>query len=290
MNPVESGMPSDPSASSRNWTGESMPAPRGPGEKMRSVFCFLRSRRNNSCVFTRTRSLPMSRLKFPITATALVLLALADFSRAATPLPLWYGQPGTTRQGYLYTGGSLTPAANPLENAYGTVSSQITLGSFSDGWQDPNDPIDLTGVDADGAWDLGRSGKIAIAAPAAPSDAAPGFYYRVDFQVYAVGYRGISALPSFSMDSIVPQNLSMSSATVANDPLFPGASWDSRTWTGEFYTTSAAPVVFNITAPANNTSVVDTVEVFTRFTLIPEPGTALLAGLSAVFCFLRRKR
>lgn len=227
----------------------------------------------------------MSAASLLISAT---LLLSGSLLHAATPLPLWYGQPGTTRQGYTFGSGSQTPGANPLVNSYGTVSSQITLGSFSDGWQDPAEPVDLSGVDADGSWDLGLAGNFAVSAPYAPAAPAPGFYYRVDFQVYAVGYRGITALPNFSLTGATPSGLSMTQAFVANDPLFGGATWESRTWTGYFDTTTAPPVAFTISAPANNTSVIDTIEVFTRITLIPEPGSTALC-LAAGLLLLRRR-
>ena len=220
---------------------------------------------------------------------AAVLLATGALLKAATTSPVWYGPPGTTRQGYTFGTSSQTPAADPLENAYGTVSSQITLGAFSDGWQDPSDPVDLSGLNSDGSWDLGLSGKFVVSAPYVPAAAPPGQFYRVDFHVFAVGYRGITALPNFTLTGVTPAGVTMTQAMVAADPLFPGATWESRTWTGSFDTISATPVSFIITAPNNNTSVVDTVEVFTRFTLIPEPGAAALTLLASI-CFVRRRR
>lgn len=222
--------------------------------------------------------------------TAALSIASALSLQAATTLPLWYGQPGTTRQGYTFGTASTTPAASPLENAYGAVSSQITPGAFSDGWQNPLEPVDLSGVNADGSWDLGMAGKFTVTIPLAPSAPAPGFHYRVDFQVCAVGYLGITSLPNFSLTGVTPSGLSMTQALVGVDPIFPGASWTSRTWTGFFDTTSSSPLQFNITAPANNTSVIDTVEVFTRYTLIPEPDAPLLMLLAGLWLVRGRSR
>lgn len=229
-------------------------------------------------------------LKSIIFPASLSFLAISTVLTAATPLPLWYGQPNTTRQGYAFSSAALSPAASPLENPYGAVTSQVTLGNFSDGWQDPNDPIDLSGVDPDGTWDLGLSGNISVSVPAVSGPAASGYVYRIDFEVYAVGYRGITALPSFSTTGFTPVGLTMTQSTVAPDPLFPGASWDSRRWTGYFDTTSGSPVTFTVSAPANNTSVIDTLEVFTRFTLIPEPAVSLLFFGPAIGLLLRRHR
>ena len=223
-------------------------------------------------------------------AVSLILAAASPLLVAATPLPGWYGQPGTTRQGFgEFNSASQTPAADVLENPFGTAAAQITLGSFADGWQDPGDPIDLSGVNADGAWDLGVSGRFSVSAPVVPAAPAPGQFYRVDFQVYAVGYSGITALPNFSITGVTPAGLNMTTAVVAADPMFPGASWNSRTWTGYFDTVSPGAFTFNIAAPASNTSVVDTVEVFTRLTLVPEPGTPALALLAWGWLMRRRR-
>lgn len=221
--------------------------------------------------------------------SSVVLVCSASGLFAATPLPVWNGQPGSTRQGYEFTSGDTTPDASPLINSFGSVSAVVTTGSFSDGWQDPGEPIDLSGANVDGAWDLGVAGTISASVPVIPSSPAPGFYYRVDFHVNVVAYRGITSLPSFTNSGFTAMGLTMTTGTVAVDPLFPGASWDYRSWTGYFDTVSPAAVQFGVAAPANNSSVVDSFEVFTRYTLIPEPGSCTLIGIGLLLGSRRRR-
>ncbi len=142
------------------------------------------------------------------TTPALIFTLLAASGvavvRAATPLPAWDGDPGSTRQGYLFDTGSLSPTANILQNSYGVPTANLTLGAFTSGWQDPNAPYTNPGADGDGAWDLGISGVIQVTVPIALAPADPGTYYRVDFQVWAVAYKGITALPAFEADGPGP--------------------------------------------------------------------------------------
>lgn len=209
---------------------------------------------------------------------------------AATPLPSWYGESNTTRQGYTFGNGSLTPAPDILENPYGSPVATVVLGTFSDGWQDPTAPYDLAGVNDDGAWDLGRAGTINVTCQIAPFAAAPGTTYRVDFEVYTVAYFGITALPSFDTLGLTANDLTLTQNTVATDPQFPGASWQGLKWTGYYESQTSSTISFMIKAPANNTSVVDTFEVFTRVTVIPEPSALLLAIAPAAAWVARRRR
>jgi hypothetical protein len=220
------------------------------------------------------------------------ILAAGAFSivRAATPLPVWYGEPNTTRQGYEFTNNSITPSATILENSYGLPITTITLGGFADGWQDPANPIELSGVLANGAWDLGTAGAITAQCRVAANAPLPGSYYRIDFMVYAVAYRGITALPLFDSLGLTGRDLVLTQTTVAEDPIFPGATWEGRTWTGYFDHVTTNIVGFAIKSPANNTSVIDTYEIFTKATLVPEPSAILLWFMPVAAWSLRRRR
>jgi hypothetical protein len=229
-----------------------------------------------------------------LTNPSAILAALvgggASLASAATPLPSWYGQPNSTRQGYTFNTSSLTPSVNLLENSYGTPIVTITLGGFNDGWQNPSNPIQLSGVASDGAWDLGTSGKISMQVPINSVPLAPGNFYLVDFQIYAVGYRNPTVLPGFDVTTYTPAGVTLSTGTVAVDTIFPGSSWDFRTWTGQLNGVSGNTVTFNLTSPANNTAVIDSYEVFTRFTLVPEPGGSVLLILPALGWISLRRR
>ena len=166
----------------------------------------------------------------------------------------------------------------------------VNLGGYSDGWQDPANPIDLSGISNDGAWDLGTSGFISVLCHVASAPPPPGSYYRVDFQVYVVAYRGITSLPSMDTVGVTVLDPEYSQSTVGPDPGFPGATWEGSVWTGYVDQLGAGDLTFAIRAPVNNTSVVDTMEVFTKLTLVPEPTAPLLFAMSIMGWVLLRRR
>jgi len=241
-------------------------------------------------IHRRLKSITMIR---PTSCTNHLIALIAACSvgalSAATPLPSWDGDPGSTRQGYLFNTGSLAPTANFLANSYGVPSASITLGSFNTGWQDPLGQFTNPGADGDGAWDLGIAGFIDVQVPVAPAPADPGTHYRVDFQVWAVAYQGITALPAFSAVGLSAEDLASNQHLVAIDPEFPGASWQGITWTGYFDDVTTDHITFRIQAPSNNISVIDTYEVFTLTTLVPEPSASLLL-IAAASLGLRSRR
>ncbi len=230
-----------------------------------------------------------SSLLFP-PAAAWIAIGGLHHATGATPLPPWHGTPGSTQQGYLFGNGSLTPTPDILDNPYGTPAATVVTGPFSDDWQDPDATYDLAGVNDDGAWDLGKTGTITIVLPFTQFAASPGVTYRVDFEVYTVAYLGISALPLFTSPGQTASALTLSQNTVATDPLFPGATWQGLNWTGYFENLTSNTITFAIKAPANNTSVVDSIEVFTHVTVIPEPSAFLLVILPAAAWIGRRRR
>ena len=186
--------------------------------------------------------------------------------RAVTPLPVWYGEPRTTRTGYIFDNNSLSPLPNLSENPFGSPAATVTLGTVADGWQDPQIPWDNSGVLSDGAWDIGKTGVISVTVPFAPTVPPAGMYYDVAFLVRTVAYKGIMALPSFDSSVTPALDLVLSQATVAQDPMFSGATWEGLTWTGHVAHVSASNLSLAIKSPANNMSVVDTYEVFTQYT------------------------
>lgn len=223
-------------------------------------------------------------------AAAWMVIGGLHHATGATPLPSWYGTPGSTHQGYTFGNGSLTPAADILDNPYGTPAATVVIGSFSDDWQDPNATYDLAGVNDDGAWDLGRAGTITVILPFTQIAASPGVTYRVDFEVYTVAYFGITSLPLFDSHGLPVNGLTLAQNTVATDPLFPGATWQGLNWTGYFDNLTSNTITLSIKSPTNNTSVVDSFEIFTHVTVIPEPSPFLLVIAPAAAWIVRRRR
>jgi hypothetical protein len=225
--------------------------------------------------------------------TLLVFAAASVTASAATPLPPWYPGPDTTRQGYIFDVDTLTPTANTLDNAQGQPLTTITLGQFNAGYQQPGLPpavIDLNGIDNDGAWDIGIAGTILSQITFAPAAPVPGTYYRVDFQVYTVAYGSPYGPLEFDGQGLTAVDSAMSSIPVANDPLFPGGVWNGQTFTGYFDNVTTNTLIFGVKATSNNTANIDTYEVITRYTLVPEPSAAVMLLGSVLLLASRRRR
>lgn len=234
-------------------------------------------------------------MKIPIVTLALVLaLALEPVASAATPLPTWYGEPGSTRQGFRFSTSSLTPVPEVSENPFGTAVSQVVLGGFAAGYQSSTDEFATSGVDKDGAWDLGVAGSFSLACRIASSAPAPGETYRVDFLIYAVYYLDSPMIQPPVLDTLglAAQDLAVVSETVGHDGFRP---YIGRTWTGYFSEVSTdgisvAARVPTVTSGIKPTTVLDTFEVFTRVTVVPEPAVPLLAAFASMVLLARRKR
>jgi hypothetical protein len=199
---------------------------------------------------------------------AVITFGACDVGFSATPLPVWFGESNTTRQGYAFTTSSLTPVPEILQNPYQTSVATVTLGALNNGWQDPQVDWDNTGVLKDGAWDIGTAGSIKVSCKVAAS--APATVYRIDFQIYAVAYKisPFFVVPSFECPGLTPKSLTLTQTTVATDPEFPGATWEGLKWTGYFDNVTTDTVNFFIKSPIGGISVslIDSYEVFTKMT------------------------
>lgn len=223
-----------------------------------------------------------------------MLLALGPAAYASTPLPTWYGDAGTTREGFRFSTSSLPPSPEINENPFGTAVSQVILGDFAAGYQSPADEFATNGVDKDGAWDLGVAGSFSMACKIAASAPAPGETYRVDFLIYAVYYLDspIIVAPQLDTLGLTAQDLVVTSQQVGHDGFRP---YIGKTWTGYFDGVTSDGVGVAVRVPTVSsgpkpTTVLDTFEVFTRVTVVPEPAVPLLVGLTCLVWLPRRKR
>ena len=205
----------------------------------------------------------------------------------ASVVPSWAGEPGATHYTYNFSTSDSTPAPDIAQSAFGAPVLTVNTGIASSGWQNPAEEFTSPGVDGDGAWDLGNGGVISFSLPVAAAAASLGTTYRIDFVVYAVSFIVPNSLPTLSAVGLAPQDQVISNATVKDAP--PLSRWDSRTWTGYYQGVTSNSVTFNITAPTNG-STIDTFEVYTRLTVVPEPSSALLAMLAGAAGCLRRRR
>jgi hypothetical protein len=124
----------------------------------------------------------MKHLVLP--CSVFLVLAGTAVLRAATPLPPWYLEPDTTREGYQFTSGSLNPLPEIDENPNGTPAAEVVVGEFSDGWQNPAVPWASHGLIGDGAWDLGVAGTFSVLSKIAADPPTPDSVFRVDFLIY----------------------------------------------------------------------------------------------------------
>ena len=196
--------------------------------------------------------------------------SLAAPGFAGDYLPGWQTDPGTTLTLFRFTGASLLPEPELENNPFGGCTAAVETGPFASGWQDPEDPFALSGLDGDGAWDLGAGGLVSLWLDFAPPLTEPGSYYRVDVFVRAVSYLGISSLPGLVLPAHPDAVLSLDSGMLAADPIFPGASWNYQIWTTTLEAVTSPHLAIELRAPSNG-SVVDSFRVQTRYTLMPGP-------------------
>lgn len=227
----------------------------------------------------------------PLLAAGTLALLLIQPGTAATTIPTWVGDADTTGARWIFSTGSTTPTPEILPASYAVPQATITVSPLGAGWQDPGNPVDLSGSAQDGAWDLGKPGEIATDIQVAPTVPGPGFSYVIEFVVCAQAYFGATELPQFTTSETV-LGLTQTDEFVAADPLFPGFSWVARTWTGTFTGVETDTITFAIDSDATTFgTVVDSFEVYTRVVaVVPEPSSALLASLGLLASILRRKR
>ena len=234
--------------------------------------------------YTRMKSSSLPPL---FLARVLPLICCLGQAMGAAVVPSWSGEAGTTHFTYQFSTGDSTPAPDIAQSGFSSPVLTVMPGFASSGWQDPGAEFTSPGVENDGAWDLGNGGVISISLPVAAAAASLGTTYRIDFVVYAVSFIVPNSLPAMSALGLSPQDEVIQDSTVEQAP--PLSRWDSRTWTGYYEGVASDTITFNITAPTNG-STIDSFEVYTRLTVVPEPSSAGLAMLAGFFGCLRRRR
>lgn len=224
---------------------------------------------------------------------ALLLPATAVLAQVI-PAPSWFEGPNVTYQSYLFTTDSLNPAPDTVVNSFGDPQATVVYVPYIGvgvGWQDPNEiSIQREG----GAWDLGPDGSITVSVPFAPPSEPldPGYSYTVNVFVQVV----YEPTPGFyNIPDII-----MSAGTIsetATDPFFAPDGyfwWGLLTGQGTVEGLQTNVLTFLIDATGSTGSLVDTVEIYTRYEIIPEPHTVAFAlggfALLATVLFRRRRR
>jgi hypothetical protein len=199
--------------------------------------------------------------------------------------PTWYGDPNTTYQSYTFSTNSTTPAPETVNNPYGAPDMLITVVPFigvGTGYQDPNE-FSVTRVD--GAWDLGPDGSIAVDVPIGPAvGIGPG--YILDYFISVVYEGGLYSVPDTFFTPVSIANTTVN-PTFEQDGIY---RWHLLTAEGTIseVPTNLLQVLFDATG--SNGSIVDTVEIHTRYTIIPEAGFYSLGlGLGTLGLILFRR-
>jgi hypothetical protein len=182
--------------------------------------------------------------------------------------PSWAGEGNTASQVYQFTSNDPQPAPEILDNAYGQPSAGITVTApFGTGWQDPALSYSISGVEADGAWDLGPDGSVVVTVPLAPASTDPGIFYRVEFYLYVVAYENPVALPVVNVPGLVLEDVASSTSLVKTDILgrYTAITWSAVADVPEGNTASLA---FTATSQG---ALIDSIAVYTRHTVVGEP-------------------
>ena len=221
---------------------------------------------------------------------ALLPLAMACFAgqaEGAAAVQDWYGGNLSSHQAFFFSSDDPTPAPDQLTGSFGAAGLTVSPGFAASGWQDPGAAFTSPGIDDDGAWDLGNQGFIEVTLPVAALAAEPGTSYKIDFLIYVSGMVTPTSLPALDTMGLTPQDLVVQTATGPADGEL--SRWDNRTWTGSFEGVTDNAVTFRIQAPTNG-SVIDSFEVYTNVTVVPEPSFMLLGLLAGLPVVLRRRR
>lgn len=193
---------------------------------------------------------------------------LAFFSvTTTTASPSWHGEAGTSYQEFRFTSNDPTPNPETVANLYGSPVSEISVTEpFGAGWQDPAVEYSLSGVNADGAWDLGPEGQIGVSLPVGPTRSSPSLEYDVDLFVYIVAYVGPVDLPVLSVSGHELTEETSNTELVQNDTL---GSYQSITWTGRLVGLAANQLSL-VAAAESNGALIDSIEIHSRYSVSGE--------------------
>lgn len=231
---------------------------------------------------------------YPITLAATLFFYITAESGGAiivSPVLPWeLGDPNTTYQQYTFSTDSQNPDPEQIINPFGDPSMDIVFVPFigvGTGWQDP-DPDVFSINREDGAWDLGPEGFITVDIPFGLPLPSPAHFYQVEVFIGVV-YDDFYGLPALSLSPSASITQTLDSSWELESGFF---KWGLITASATIESVFAEHFSISIISTGDFGSLIDTVEIHTRYTLIPEPRVyALLTGLVVlgVVLFSRRR-
>ncbi len=187
--------------------------------------------------------------------------------------PEWATESGAVRLLYLFP--DANPSLTPDESStiFDAATASVTLGAFSAGWRDYENPLHNHGLDPDnGAWDLGEgpTGSLSFSIPMGALAGSSGFEsYNVKILVSAVCFQAFVQLPSLQVAEYTLSNATTNDAVLVQQP--PG-SWRSRSWTVEIEGVQEDELAINIVAQSSG-SLIDSVEIYLLAVPVMQPAT-----------------
>lgn len=176
--------------------------------------------------------------------------------------PEWAGEEGTSRQVYRFTSENAEPLPETLNNPHGSPDASVLVTEpFGSGWQDPSDPFSLSGVEEDGAWDLGPQGNITVSVPFAEEAPANGGSHQLEFFVRFVAYETPVALPVVEMPGgLVLEDEEMDTTIVKQEDL---GRYVATTWSAVTDVADANETTF-VFAATDDGALIDLLDIHTR--------------------------
>ncbi|MBK1832544.1 PEP-CTERM sorting domain-containing protein [Roseibacillus ishigakijimensis] len=228
------------------------------------------------------------------------ILASAN-STAFGASPLWDGDATATQQHYLFTNNDDTGLSpDSASNPYGTAMVDVFHPNpFASHWQDPGVDSDYSGPPstADGTWGIGPDGEISASVPFTNESIGTGETFVVEFYISTICYiDDLAAFPYLEIVDYSVIGLSESTTHVEDDDSLAGGDWNERVWTGRIEGVTTDILTFKLATPDSDGSsprfdyFVDDLEIFTNFTVVPEPSSFFLLAGSGMILFLRRLR
>ena len=219
------------------------------------------------------------------------------FANDDLPEPDWSNQDGLmTFQQFNFLTDAVSGVPDASSNAFGQAEFSVTVipeGAFGEGWQDP-DGDGLARDNNGGTWDVGPEGSILVSVPIGEitnGGSFPGF--NVEFLVNVIGLQGdpFAALPVLSFPGQADVSESQVSEGIVEAAGIAG-NWTYRSWSGgAVQGVQQETLNFLISSVPDPTSLIDSIEIYTNATVIPEPRVyALFFGLAVGFLVVARRR